>query len=98
MFKQKCSNHLTAKNLVETDFKASSGQPSNQLIEVLFTIAGNCLALFRRLAPTGEKQRTHFNLYRTLLMKNFQQFSFVSTKPLCFTYDIINHRHGMLQK
>ena len=79
----------TSRNLEETDSRASWGQSWNQLIEVQFTKAGNCLARFLRVAPTGEKQRTHFRYFRTRSMNNFQQFSLVSNIPASFTCRII---------
>jgi hypothetical protein len=46
----------SSRNLVATFNKASFGQGKNQSMTVLFTRAGNCLALLLRDYPTGEKQ------------------------------------------
>ena len=50
-------------------------------MQVQLIIAGNFLPLTLSVLPTGEKQRTTFNCFLTLSMKNFQQFSLVSGIP-----------------
>lgn len=74
------------RNFSETDSSASCGHSWNQSIYVQFMVAGNLRPLFRKIGPTGEKQRTIFKCRRTLSMKNFQQFSLVSAIPVLLTY------------
>lgn len=76
---------ISLRNLSDTDRRASCGHSMNQSMEVQLTTAGNLRERTRRVEPTGEKHRMTLISRRTLLMKNFQQFSRVSCIPEPFT-------------
>lgn len=77
----------SCKNLTETETRASCGHSWNQLMAVLLVMAGNLRERTRSVEPTGEKQSTTFSWRRTRSMKNFQQFSRVSSIPAPFTWN-----------
>jgi hypothetical protein len=62
------------KKRVATFKSASLGHGKYQSITVLFTKAGNCLALLLKDSPTGEKQSDICSFCLTLSMYQFQQF------------------------
>lgn len=76
---------ISLRNLSDTDRRASCGHSMNQSMEVQLTTAGNLRERTRSVEPTGEKHRMTLISRRTLLMKNFQQFSRVSCIPEPFT-------------
>jgi hypothetical protein len=77
----------SSRNRFDTDISASWGHSWNQFIAVQLMMAGNFRARTRKVDPTGEKHSTTFNWRRTRSMKNFQQFSRVSSIPAPFTYN-----------
>jgi hypothetical protein len=54
---------------------------------VLFTSAGNFLALYLKESPTGEKHKLICKFFLVLSMNHCQQLSRVSTMPSALTLD-----------
>jgi len=77
----------SSRNRLDTDTSASWGHSWNQFIAVQLMMAGNFRARIRKVDPTGEKHSTTLSWRRTRSMKNFQQFSRVSSIPAPFTCD-----------
>ena len=72
-------------SLKATEFRASFGHLSNQIIVQPLIIDGKDLHLFLSLLPTGENEITRCRFYFMSYMKRRCIFSFVSWSPLSFT-------------
>jgi len=68
-------------SLNATEFRASLGHLSNQIMVHPLIIEGNCLHLFLNLFPTGEKDITKWRFYFIIWIKSLYMFSGESCRP-----------------